>query len=795
MTSYLEHPLLRPGSVEKRLFQLDLAVSALSRSTLVVLPTGLGKTVVALMALLARLEKGRVLFLAPTRPLVEQHASFLKRVLLDPSTVAQITGETPAEERMELFEKARVVAATPQVIENDLLSRRIDISDVSLIIFDEAHRAVGNYAYVYIASRYARDGRDRLVLGITASPGSQEEKIQEVCANLGIEAIETRSEDDPDVSPFVYQRDVEWVKVKVPDEIIRLRRKIEEVLEERIEELNRLGIPEQVYGPLGRTALDPKASKGALLELQSKMSASVARQPNQVLYRGISILAEVMKLKHAVELAETQGMDALSRYFARLEGEARSRGGSKASRRLMEDVRIQETLSILATMDLEHPKLAAAKEVLDEQIERKPDSLIMVFTNYRDTASALLSSLAGSPTIRPVRFVGQSSRQDDKGLTQRKQAEVLDKFRKGEYNVLIATSVGEEGIDIPATDMVLFYEPVPSEIRSIQRKGRTGRARAGRVVVLMAKGTRDEAYHWISDRKEKSMRRQIRDFTLSPAGPPKDEVPSLDAFPSLDRPDVPAEEHYQVGEKESEGGDGLLSDGGAAPAGGPAGLAGRQSRITDVDAPSVLVDPRERDVARELEALGVEVRLLTLEVGDYVASERLGIERKTAQDFVACIVDPDRGLFRQVGDLSRSFEKPLLILEGSDLYTRQIHPNAIRGALASIAIDFGVPVLPTADIHETAALIALLARREQASGGREVKPHGKKTARTLVEQQEYLLTAIPSVGPSVARNLLRHFGSLEKVMTATYDELMEVEKVGPKIAERIRELVGGEYKG
>ena len=793
MTSYLEHPLLRPGSVEKRLFQLDLAVSALSHSTLVVLPTGLGKTVVAMMALLARLERGRVLFLAPTRPLVEQHASFLKRVLLDSVIVAQITGETPAEERRALFEEARVVAATPQVIENDLLSRRIDLLDVSLIIFDEAHRAVGNYAYVYIATRYAREGRDRLVLGITASPGSQEEKIQEICANLGIEAIETRSEDDPDVSPFVYQRDIEWVKVKVPDEIIRLRRRIEEVLEERIEELNRLGIPEQVYGPLGRTALDPKAPKGALLELQSKMSAAVARQPNQVLYRGISILAEVMKLKHAVELAETQGMDALARYFARLEGEARSRGGSKASRRLMEDVRIQEMLSILATMDLEHPKLAAAKEVLDEQIERKPDSLIMVFTNYRDTASALLSSLAGSPAIRPVRFVGQSSRQDDKGLTQKKQAEVLDKFRKGEYNVLIATSVGEEGIDIPATDMVLFYEPVPSEIRSIQRKGRTGRARAGRVVVLMAKGTRDEAYRWISDRKEKNMRRQIREFSLPAAELPKDEVPSLDAFPSLDRPDGRAEE--REGEGEGEGGvahpmEG--ADGGAAPVGRP---EGRQSRITEVEGPCVLVDPRERDVARELEALGVEIRLVTLEVGDYVASERLGIERKTAQDFVACIVDPDRGLFRQVGDLSRSYEKPLLILEGSDLYTRQIHPNAIRGALASIAIDFGVPVLPTADIHETAALIALLARREQASGGREVKPHGKKTARTLVEQQEYLLTAIPSVGPSVARNLLRHFGSLEKVMTATYDELMEVEKVGPKIAERIRELVGGEYKG
>ena len=125
----------------------------------------------------------------------------------------------------------------------------------------------------------------------------------------------------------------------------------------------------------------------------------------------------------------------------------------------------------------------------------------------------MLKFLKDDPAIKAVRFVGQSSRADDEGLSQKKQAEILQKFRAGEFNVLIATSVGEEGIDIPATDMVLFYEPVPSEIRSIQRKGRTGRARAGRVVVLMAKGTRDEAYYWISDRKEKTMNRQMQSLS------------------------------------------------------------------------------------------------------------------------------------------------------------------------------------------------------------------------------------------------------------------------------------------
>ncbi|HPE64105.1 MAG TPA: DEAD/DEAH box helicase, partial [Methanothrix sp.] len=180
MTSYIQHPLLKEKAVERRMFQLELASTALQASTLVVLPTGLGKTVVALMVLIARLPRGKVLFLAPTRPLVEQHASFLENVLADSSIVASFTGEISPERRREMWEEARIVVSTPQVVENDLLSRRISLRDVSCIIFDEAHRAVGNYAYVYIAERYQREGEDRLVLGITASPGSSLERIEEV---------------------------------------------------------------------------------------------------------------------------------------------------------------------------------------------------------------------------------------------------------------------------------------------------------------------------------------------------------------------------------------------------------------------------------------------------------------------------------------------------------------------------------------------------------------------------------------------------------------------------------------
>ncbi|OPY46954.1 MAG: ATP-dependent RNA helicase DbpA [Methanosaeta sp. PtaU1.Bin016] len=751
MSSYLEHPLLKSQTVEKRLFQLDLAANALKASSLIVVPTGLGKTVIALLVLLARLDLGKVLFLAPTKPLVEQHASFLRRALRDESMVALLTGESPPNTRAESWKNARIVVSTPQVIENDLLSRRIGLEDVSLVIFDEAHRGVGNYAYVYIAGRYAREAHNPLVLGITASPGSQPERIAEICTNLGIENIQTKAEDDPDVAPFVHQREIEWVRLTVPEELLKIRTAIEEVLKSRIDDLNLLGV--------SPARIDPKASKKELLALQAALISSAKKQANHATFKGISVMAEILKLQHAVELAETQGTSALLRYFQRLEGEALSKSGSKASRRIMQDPKFRQAMAALQQTTVEHPKPAAVKKILQDQIEAKPDSRIMVFTNYRDTASALLKLLKGDPLIRAVRFVGQSSREDDEGLSQKKQAEILQRFRSGDYNVLIATSVGEEGIDIPSTDLVLFYEPVPSEIRSIQRKGRTGRARAGRVVVLIAKGTRDEAYYWISDRKEKTMQKQMRGL-------------SANAFESRTR--EPSSRQMQIDDVQRSFGE---------PAKEKAdGLGG------------ILVDPREREMGKLLEARGLAITLKNLDVGDYVISDRVAVERKTAQDFVASVIDPERNLFRQISDLCRAYDRPVLILEGRDLYSRAVSPNSIRGALAAVAVDWGLPIIPTEDQEETASIIAMLSAREHREG-REPKVHGHKTARTLAEQQEYLVSAIPSVGPAVARNLLRHFGSVERIMTASEAELQQVEKVGPKIAERIRELVGGEYKG
>ena len=192
----------------------------------------------------------------------------------------------------------------------------------------------------------------------------------------------------------------------------------------------------------------------------------------------------------------------------------------------------------------------------------------------------------------------------------------------------------------------------------------------------------------------------------------------------------------------------------------------------------------------------MEVSFTTLEVGDYVVSDRLAVERKRTDDFASSLIDGKRNLFAQLSDLVRVYEKPVLIIEGKELFTsRQINPNAIHGSLVAIAIDFGVSLLYSRDEEETASILKILAKREQTENKREVNPHGKRSVSTLAEQQEYLISSISDIGPKAARNLLLHFGSVEAVINADIKELKKVKLIGPKRAARIREILEAPYEG
>ncbi|HEV8361345.1 MAG TPA: helicase-related protein [Candidatus Thermoplasmatota archaeon] len=493
---FVAHPRIAPGKVAQRGYQEAIAAECLERNTLVILPTGLGKTVVAVLVLAERLrDGGRAILLAPTKPLVEQHAASL-RDMLEGIAVEALTGEVPPEEREAVWAAEGVVCSTPQVLSNDLKRGGANLAGVRVLVLDEAHRAVGDYAYASLARAYRAAAPDGLLLGMTASPGAQPERIAEVMENLGIEGIEIRSLADPDVAPYVHGIDVQPLEVILPLPLARLAQLLRAVRREALADLQRAG------------ALRPgEPNRRDLLDAQRRLSARVDQGEARELYHLLSALAMALKLDHAVALCETQSIGALRLYLQRLEHDP-----SRAAKAILRDARVQEAVRQLATTHLEHPKLRKLFFILREQLAAKPASRAIVFAHYRDTAEVLQTELAKVEGLRPVRFVGQASKGADKGLSQKEQQAILQAFRDGVHNILVATSVAEEGLDIPATDLVVFYEPVPSEIRSIQRRGRTGRHRPGQVVVLLTKGTRDVATYWVARRKEQAMLTQVEEL-------------------------------------------------------------------------------------------------------------------------------------------------------------------------------------------------------------------------------------------------------------------------------------------
>jgi ERCC4-related helicase len=500
--SSVEHPRIRPGLLEEREYQAAIARSAVRENTLVVLPTGLGKTAIALRVLaesLLREPTRSVLFLAPTRPLVAQHARSVAETVFCPPPVV-LTGEISPERRQRLLAPPQVVVATPQVVANDLATGEFPLATFSLVIFDEAHRAVGDYPYVAIG-RAVRELRPH-ILAMTASPGSQIDRIREVWTNLGIQHFELRSVWDADVAPYTHGVRIETVEVPVPSEVRQLAGHFRTAAQRQVDALHRLGF-----------LAEPQATSRELLAVGLRLRHEIdgarrrAEPPDGRLWQAVSAQAVAMKALHGLDLAETQGVEALRRYLSARAAPAHGRL-APSDRVFLADPEIVEVRRRLDTLDLEHPKIGTAVDLVTQELGRNPEARVIVFAHYRQTAELLVDRFRGagaSSPVRAARFVGQASHGTDVGLTQREQVALLDQFRAGTINCLVATSVAEEGLDIPSTDLVVLYEPVPDEIRTIQRRGRTGRYRPGRVVVLIAAGTRDVGMFLSARRKEKRM--------------------------------------------------------------------------------------------------------------------------------------------------------------------------------------------------------------------------------------------------------------------------------------------------
>ncbi len=490
--SFVEHPRIVPDLVEERGYQTAMYERCLTANSLLILPTGLGKTVIAARVAAEYLSKGKVLVMAPTKPLVDQHAKEFSTFLTG-TNIAVLNGTMKDTKRAGIVESADVVISTPQTINNDLEAGRYGLSGFSLVIYDEAHRGRGDYAYVKVAEYVLKGTRS---VGMTASPGNSIEKIEEVCLNLRLRRIDMRSENDPDVSPFVHDTYINRIEVTLPQDILDISALLKVMLDHFYSEMCSLGIASKRVQP----------SKGYLLNISRDLQAGIGQgKRDGIVFRGLTVNKTCIQLLEAINKVESEGTTVLRNYLDRLEAEANQEKGGRAAQSIVKRREYAAVRTILSRTNVEHPKVSRVMSLVSRTITSGTGSKVLVFAQFRDTCEMLASKISGIPEARVSMLIGQSNG----GLKQREQIALLDAFRSGESNVLVSTSVGEEGLDVSNTDAVIFYEPVPSEIRTIQRRGRTGRKSDGDVYLLISKDTVDEAFERSSNRKEQDMRENL----------------------------------------------------------------------------------------------------------------------------------------------------------------------------------------------------------------------------------------------------------------------------------------------
>ena len=498
MSPYVSHALLSEGLVEARAYQLEAVDEALTTSMLLVMPTAAGKTAVIWMAIANKLseENGRVILIAPTVGLVDQHLRSIREVLSLEEEAVSITGQIPPSSRVGLWDSSRLIIATPKVVVNDVKNDVLKLSEFSLLVIDEAHHCTGEHAMAMVCDYYISSNSSPHILGATASPGHRPDTVREICTRTGASRIHIRNSDEEMLKGYLSELEIREVSVRVPEEMKELAQPFV-IWQQGIVDRQRR---------LGRYILPGMISFAGLSSAMDRSRSAIGRGEVSG-YQSVSQIAIAMRLHHLINCLLSQGVSASREYLDRLENGDDS--SKKTVRDFLRDPRVRDLSDKLEGMVEIHSKIGAVRRMIRERLRRDPSSRVIVFANYRDTIASLESSLEDLDSVKAVRFVGQSARGGRRGLSPKDQVSVLDEFRNGGANVLLATSIGEEGLDIPSADLVIFYEPVSSEIRTIQRRGRTGRRRLGEVIVLIAEGTRDEGAKAAAVRREENMQRAV----------------------------------------------------------------------------------------------------------------------------------------------------------------------------------------------------------------------------------------------------------------------------------------------
>ncbi|KAF6813611.1 ATP-dependent DNA helicase mph1 [Colletotrichum sojae] len=483
-------------------YQFSIVKNSLFNNTLVALPTGLGKTFIAATVMLNYYrwtKDAKIVFVAPTKPLVAQQVDACFNIVgISRSTTTLLTGDTAPALRVDEWASKRVFFMTPQTLANDISHGYADPKSIVLLVIDEAHRATGEYAYAKVVKMMRRFNPYFRVLALTATPGSKVETVQEIIDNLGISHIEIRTEESIDIRQYVHQRNVEELVLDPSDEMCEIKELFSKALKPLMDKLTQQNI---YYGR------DPMAiTTYGLVKQQQEWFNNVGRRANQgVQFMMRAIFSILQSLAHAIKLLNFHGIRPFYENLKEFRSSTEEKGqkGSEYKQQIVNDSSFQEMMSMIEKwLRIDgfagHPKLTALQDtILNHFMDAGGESAtrVIVFSEYRDSAEDIVRVLnVHKPLIKATVFVGQADSKRSAGMKQSEQIETIEKFKDGRYNVLVATSIGEEGLDIGQVDLIVCYDASSSPIRMLQRMGRTGRKRAGNIVLLLMRGKEEDAF-------------------------------------------------------------------------------------------------------------------------------------------------------------------------------------------------------------------------------------------------------------------------------------------------------------
>ncbi|KAL1682022.1 hypothetical protein EV122DRAFT_204431 [Schizophyllum commune] len=489
------YPLNRP----KRDYQFNIVKHCLFDNTIVALPTGLGKTFIAGVVMLnfyRWFPEGKVVFVAPTKPLVAQQIEASHKTCGIPgSDAVELTGNVPKAARERAWSEKRVFYMTPQTLLNDLTKGTCEALDIVLIVVDEAHRATGDYAYNQVV-RYmmAKNPHFRL-LALTATPGSTPEAVQNLIDGLHISNIEIRDENSIDLRQYIHEKVCSQHIIQMDANIRKIRDPLARLMTEIVKPIENL--LRGTKDPCRINSFTPQAQQRELKSHQNWARVPLMHTSRLARIMGYLLEGTIGMCYNSVKEIENDVDDP------------KKKGGKKlASNPLFKEVAKALEQQRRPQPDPEHPggfsmhpKMEKVKSIIIDHFAQemaenegrdadKIESRVMVFVTFREAVEEIVDALNFErPLIRATKFVGQGlDKKGGKGLAQKEQLATVEKFKAGEYNVLVATSIGEEGLDIGEVDLIVCYDAQKTPIRMLQRLGRTGRKRAGVVHVLLAEG-------------------------------------------------------------------------------------------------------------------------------------------------------------------------------------------------------------------------------------------------------------------------------------------------------------------